>query len=81
MTKLLTLVARGSGWNPPSPARGVAEVDGVTLPRAPLPTRDRQAGATQISETIANEVFTIGTAMADGITACVVWPCTMPLRI
>ncbi|MDQ0840536.1 hypothetical protein QFZ68_000216 [Streptomyces sp. V1I6] len=33
------------------------------------------------SVTIANEVVTIGTAMAGGITACVVWPCAMPLRI
>jgi hypothetical protein len=28
-----------------------------------------------------NEVVTIGTATAGGITACVVWPCAMPLRI
>ncbi|SEE66640.1 hypothetical protein SAMN05216532_8254 [Streptomyces sp. 2231.1] len=33
------------------------------------------------SETIVNEVVTIGTAMAGGVTACVVWPCAMPLRI
>ncbi|GAA1535988.1 hypothetical protein GCM10009730_51490 [Streptomyces albidochromogenes] len=31
MTELLTQVARGTGWNPPSLARGVAKVDGVTL--------------------------------------------------
>lgn len=35
----------------------------------------------QSSETIANEVVTIGTAMADGITACVVSPCAMPFRL
>jgi hypothetical protein len=28
-----------------------------------------------------NEVVTIGTAMAGGITAWVVWPCAIPLRI
>lgn len=35
----------------------------------------------QSSETIANEVVTIRTAMAGGITACVVLPCAIPLRI
>lgn len=81
MAKLLTQVARGSGWNPPSLARGVVKVNGVTLHRAPLPSRDHPVGAAQSSETIANEVVTIGTAMAGGITACVVWPCAIPLRI
>ncbi|MFF9811581.1 hypothetical protein ACF1G5_42015 [Streptomyces coeruleorubidus] len=28
-----------------------------------------------------HEIVTIGTAMAGGITACVVWPCAIPLRI
>lgn len=81
MTKLLTQVAQGSDGIPLSLARGVAEDDGVTLHLAPLPIRDRQAGAAQSSETIANDVATIGTAMVSGITACVVWPCAIPLRI
>lgn len=43
MARLLTQVARGPGWNPPSPGRGVAKADGVTLRRVPLPTRAHQA--------------------------------------
>ena len=71
---LLTQVARDSGQNPAIIGRGVMERLGVTNDRWTLPIRDHQAGGAHSSVTIVNEVFTIGTAMAGGIAACVVLP-------